>query len=112
MRNLDAKIAIITGTVFAGVLVAGALAAPRTSNDGGSGTPANSSAAFVMEPSFETAMTSQFDDSDTYDDYYDDDEDYDDYDDDRYEHHDDDDDDHERGRDHDDDDHDRYEDDD
>ncbi|HMO96040.1 MAG TPA: hypothetical protein PKD27_07950 [Tepidiformaceae bacterium] len=39
---MDARIAVITGSVFAGVLVAGALAAPRT-NEG----PASQGAAAV-----------------------------------------------------------------
>ncbi len=105
---MDARIAIITGTVFAGVLVAGALAAPR---GGGNATAEGDSTlattAFAEAPSTVSTATlpqsvtvSRRDGSDTYEDdsdtYQDDDSDA--YEDDR--HDDDDDRDSNRGRDH------------
>ncbi len=106
---MDVKIAVITGAAFAGVLVAGALAAPRGSGDDeGSGTTGgptsiiNTDAAgnFVFEP----AATWRDDDDDVWEDDDHDDDDDDDDDDDRRERDHDDDDDHDDHDDHEDDD--------
>jgi hypothetical protein len=90
---MDVRIAIITGTAFAGVLVAGALAAPRGGNDSNTedtttvlATDANGE--IVSLP----ATVAYYDEEDE------------DEDDDRYEDDDDDDDDHREHDDHDDDD--------
>lgn len=99
---MDVKIAVISGVAFAGVLVAGAIAAPRGGGDDDSRveptgvitTDVNGN--FVYEPA---ARWSDDDDDDRYedddddDDRYEHDDDDDDDDDDRYEHDDDDDDD-------------------
>lgn len=92
---MDVKIAVITGAAFAGVLVAGALAAPR----GGGDDPQDGAAGptsiintgadgnFVLEPS---AIRRHDDDDD--DEWEDDDHEDEDDDDDHERHHDDDDD--------------------
>ncbi|MBE0607824.1 MAG: hypothetical protein IH609_00450 [Dehalococcoidia bacterium] len=79
---MDVRIAIITGTAFAGVLVAGALAAPRGGSDSNTedtttvlATDANGE--LVSLP----AILSYYDDEEDDDDRYEDDDDDDDHDD-------------------------------
>lgn len=93
---MDVKIAVITGTVFAGVLVAGAVAAPRSGGAGDSVTDPATDSATVMTVDANGALVSQTTTRRSDDDYEDeDDDDHDD--DDRHERDDDgdDDDDHE-----------------
>jgi hypothetical protein len=89
---LDAKIAVITGTVFAGVLVAGALAAPRPGNDAEgdvAGTlTADDPALLAALDSFESQPATVWYDED--EDYEDDDDDHDRHEDDHEDDHDDD----------------------
>lgn len=77
---LDAKIAVITGTVFAGVLVAGALAAPRGNDNSVSDSATVTTAGDAgLLAAAETVYS--YDDEDHEDDddeYYGDDSDHDD----------------------------------
>lgn len=95
---MDVRIAIIAGTAFAGVLVAGALAAPRGGNDSNTdetttvlATDANGD--LVSLPATVYYYADEEDDDDRYDDDHDDrydddddhDDDHDDHDDDDHE---------------------------
>lgn len=80
MPTLDAKIAVITGTVFAGVLIAGALAAPLSGDDAVRDTTAvtaadESAIATGAEPDADASRVSRsdYEDDDDHDEEEDDD---------------------------------------
>jgi hypothetical protein len=78
--HLDVRIAVITGSVFAGVLVAGALAAPGLDDD----DRGNDAAAVSMpdaQPVLDGSEVGDYDDDEQDDERYEDDDDRDDHDD-------------------------------
>ncbi len=82
---MDVRIAIIAGTAFAGVLVAGALAAPRGGNDSNTdetttvlATDANGDLVSLPATVYYYDDEEEDGDHDDHDDRYDDDDDHDD----------------------------------
>jgi hypothetical protein len=69
---MDVRVAIITGTAFAGVLVAGALAAPRGGNDSNTGdstvVATGANGELVSLPAILSYSEDEEDDDDRYED--------------------------------------------